>query len=292
MQDVFVATDKIAYLRQCLERYNGSTGYLVLFFAALIFIIVKGSEKEKRIFVPMSLLMIITVYNPLFPHILSIFADINSEYYRFFWMSPVIILVPYVLTRLIILIYSGQMKHKKSIVVISIIIIFLSSKSIFSSGMSIPENRFKIPNELIEISEIIHEDSDDEYSKAFFEFEYNMQIRQYDPKMLLTIDREDYITAISHDFTTEEMDERVECSILAALFRYQNVDMGRLLDALESTKTEYIVLTSSSTKIPELLDSGLTQIAKTRGHVILKYDIKERETFELIDYSEVYREGL
>lgn len=292
MQDVFVATDKIAYLRQCLERYNGSTGYLVLFFAALIFIILKGSDKEKRIFIPMSVLMIATVYNPLFPHILSIFADINSEYYRFFWISPVIILVPFLITKLVLALSEGQIKHKKSVAVLLLITIILSSTTIFSSGMKLPENRYKIPRELIEISEIIHKDCEDEYSKAFFEYEYNMQIRQYDPKMLLTIDREDYITAITHDFTTEEMDERVECSILAALFRYQNVDMGRLLDALESTKTEYVVLTSASTMIPKLKENGLTEVARTRGHIILKYDIKERVPFELIDYSEVYREGL
>ena len=294
MQDVFVSTDKIAYLRECLIRYNGSTGYLVLYFAALIYILIKGTEKEKRIFVPMSLLMIITVYNPLFPHILCIFADINSEYYRFFWMTPVIVLVPYVLTKLIISLKEDEIKNKKSVIVITILVLAVSSKSVFASGMKLPENRFKIPNELIEISEIIHDDSNNEYSKAFFEFEYNMQIRQYDGKMLLAIDREDYLYAISNEYTQEmiDSDEFPQYRMLAALFRYQNVDVNRLIDAFESTKTEYIVLTTGSTMIPTLMDAGLKEVAVTDSHTILKYDLSDDTPFELIDYSDVYRQGL
>lgn len=294
MQDVFVETNKIAYLRECLARYNGSTGYLVLYFAALIFILIKGTEKEKKIFIPMSVLMLITVYNPLFPHILCLFADINSEYYRFFWMSPVIILVPYVLTKMVIYLKEDKIQNKKTVIVLAILILACSSKSVFTSGIKIPENRFKMPNELIEISEIIHNDSENEYSKAFFEFEYNMQIRQYDGKMLLTIDREDYIYAMSNEYTQEmiDSDEFPQYRILAALFRYQDVDIDRLLEAFESTKTEYIVLTTGSTMIPALLDAGLTEVAKTKGHTILKYNIIDNTPFELIDYSDVYRQGL
>lgn len=294
MQDVFVSTDKIAYLKECLTRYNGSTGYLVLYFAALIFILIKGTDKEKKIFIPMSILMLITVYNPIFPHILCMFADINSEYYRFFWMSPVIVLVPYVLTKLIICLKEDKIKNKKTVIILAVLILACSSKSVFASGMSFPENRFKMPNELIEISEIIHGDSGNEYAKAFFEFEYNMQIRQYDAKMLLTVDREDYIYAMSNEYTQEmiDSDEFPQYRIVAALFRYQDVDTDRLLEAFESTKTEYIVLTTGSTMIPELMDAGLTEVAKTKGHTILKYNLADDTPFELIDYSDVYRQGL
>lgn len=294
MQDVTVASNKIAYLWECLSRYNGSTGFLMLYFAMLMFILVKGNEKEKRIFIPMSVLSIATVYNPVFPHLLTLFTKIDSEYYRFFWMTPVIVLLPYVATKLILGLLNGSIVHKKSVIALSILALVLSSSSVFKSGMKLAENEYKIPSELIEISEIIHSDSDKEYPKAFLEYEYNMQMRQYDGKMLLTIDREDYLYAVTNEYTTEMMDsnEFPQYRLLAALVRYQHVSPWRILEALELTDTEYVVLTTGSMMIPVLIDEGLTEVAKTKNHTILKYNQEEMEEFELIDYSGCYQEGI
>lgn len=293
MQDVFVAYDKIAYLRECLTRYNGSTGFLVLYFAALIYILIKGSNREKRIFIPVSVLSVLTVYNPLFPHILSIFADINSEYYRFFWMTPVIILVPYTVTKLILALTNGEIKHKKTIIILAVLTVMVASNCIVKSGMRLPENVYKVPNEMIKVSEIIHADSEDEYPKAFLEYEYNMQMRQYDGSMLLTIDREDYLYAILQEYTTEmiDSDEFPQYRLLAAFIRYQNVDTDKVLDALEMTKTEYVVLTTGSTWIPKLTDAGLRIVDTTEHHTILKYTLIDKTPFELVDYSECYKNG-
>lgn len=294
MQDVTVAADKIAYLRECLTRYNGSTGFLVLFFAMLLFIMIKGSDREKRIFVPMGIVTIATVYNPLFPHILTLFTKIDSEYYRFFWTTPVIVLVPYVATKLILSLMNGEIGHKKSIIALSVIALLLSSNCVLKSGMRLAENEYKIPNELIEVSEIIHADSDREYPKAFLEFEYNMQMRQFDAKMLLTIDREDYLYAVSKEYTTQmiDSDEFPQYRLLAGLIRYQHVSTEKILEGLEMTDTEYVVLTTGSTMIPVLENEGLIEIAQTENHTILKYIQQEIDDFELVDYSDCYEQGI
>lgn len=294
MQDVTVAELKIAYLKECLSRYNGATGFLVLYFAMLLFILIKGSEKEKRIFVPMSLMMVLTVFNPVFPQIVTLFTKVDSEYYRFFWIAPVIVLVPYVLTKLILMLMNDEIKHKKTVIVLSAFAFILASDSMFKSGITLPENEYKIPDELIEVSEIIHADSEREYPKAFLEFDYNMQMRQYDPKMLLTIDREDYLYTMSSDYTTEMIDSE-ECPqyrLLAALIRYQNVDIEKVIEGLEITDTEYVVLTTGSTMVPELKKAGLVEVSKTENHTILFYEQREIEDFGLVDYSGCYRDGI
>jgi len=293
MQDVFVATNKFEYLRACLERYNGSTGFLVLYFAALIYILLKGSEREKKIFIPVSVLSLLTVYNPIFPHVLSVFADINSEYYRFFWMTPVVILVPYVATKLILALTSGEIKHRKTVIILAVLVLLSASNCVLKSGTKLPENVYKVPNEMMEVSEIIHADCPNEYPKAFLEYEYNMQMRQYDASMLLTIDREDYLYTISNDYTTEmiESEEFPQYRLLAAFIRYQDVDTNWVIDGLELTKTEYVVLTTGSTWIPKLEEAGLTEVAKTEHHTILKYALKDNTPFELVDYSECYKNG-
>lgn len=293
MQDVFVAIDKMAYLRECLYRFNGSTGYLVLYFAMLIYILVKGSDREKKIFIPMSALLIVTVYNPIFPHILSIFADINSEYYRFFWMTPIVILVPYVMTKIILALINGEIKHRAAVIIVSVLLIASASNCVFKSGMKLPKNIYKMPSELIEISEMIHSDSDSEYPKAFLEFENNMQMRQYDGKMLLTIDREDYLYAVSKEYTQEmiDSDEFPQYRLLAALIRYQDVAIDKIIEGLEMTDTEYVVLTTGSSMIPVLIDAGLTEVGETATYTVLRYHQNEIQPFALVDYSECYANG-
>ena len=294
MPDVSVAIDKIEYLSKCLEKYNGSTGFLVLFFVMLIFIAVYSGERERNIFVPLGVIMALTVYNPLFPLLLTKITKIDSEYYRFFWITPVVVLVPYVLTKLILAMLDGKIKNKAVIIVLALLVLVMSAESVTKSGMKIAENKYKIPDELIEISEIIHADSDKEYPKAFLEFEYNMQMRQYDAKMLLTIDREDYLNAVSNEYTTEmiDSDEFPQYRLLAGLIRYQNVAPEKIVEGLKLTNTEYVVLTTGSTMIPALKEEGLTEVAKTKGHTILKLESEEIESIELIDYSNVYKEGL
>lgn len=294
MQNLFIKELTFKYLSECLSRYNGGTGYLLLFFCLVLFICIKGNESEKKIFIPLSAIMFVTVFNPIFPVILTKFTDVSNEYYRFFWIAPVVVLVPYVMTKIILNFVENGFKNTNKIeIVIMIAILLFSSSNLFFKEFKVAENVYKIPNELIEITEIIHNDSSDEYPKAFFEYEYNMMVRQYDPKMLLTIDREDYIYAASNDYTSNMIYdmEHPQYRLLAFLFRYQPIESLVFLDGLDMTNTEYIVLTTGSINIDKLLRMGLIKVAETKTHTILKYDLKDKQHFELVDYSEVYENG-
>lgn len=296
MQGVSVAELGIKYLGEVLSRFNGGCIYPAIYFACIIFLCVKGSKRDFKIFVPMTLFLILTVYNPVFPLILSKFADINSEYYRFLWITPVIILVPYTITKLILYIKGNCGKNGNLLIIalLTIMIIVSGGRFLYSvTKFEIAENIYKVPNELIEVSEKLHEISEDEYPKAYLEYEYNMQMRQFDPKILLTIDREDYIFAMTNPYSYEmiEDDNNPQFRILAALTRYQHVDMNRLCDAFDATGTEFIVLSKGSTMIDRLIERGLSVESETENHVILKYDLIEKKPFELVDYSEVYEKG-
>ncbi len=296
MQGVSVAELGIKYLGEVISRFNGGCIYLAIYFACIIFLCIRGNKRDRKIFVPMTILLIVTVYNPLFPLILSKFADINSEYYRFLWITPVIVLVPYMVTKLIAFVNNNTHKRNEKylFIVLAVLILLTGSRFIYSvSDFEIAQNIYKVPNELIEVSEKLHEISEDKYPKAYLEYEYNMQMRQFDPKILLTIDREDYIYAMTTPYSYEmiEDDSHPQYRILAALTRYQHVDMNRLCDAFDATQTEYVVLSKGSTMIDRLVERGLNIVSETENHVILKYDLIEKKPFELVDYSEVYEKG-
>lgn len=299
MVNVNIKSDGIKYLFLCLSKYMGNTAYVLLFFGLLIFILIYGNEKEKKMFIPIGITMVLTVYNPLFPVILGKITDISSEYYRFFWIAPILFLVPYCITKLVLVlsdenISDGIKKSRPVVCALILLVICISSDFLYKDGIDIAENIYKVPDELIEISEIIHKDCPDEYPKAFLEYEYNMQMRQYDPKMLLTIDREDYINAVTEEIPSEKVydDYAPQYRILAAIVRGQQVETPNLLDGFELSKTEYVVLSKGNVFINRLEVAGLSVVAETENHIILKYHLNERKPFELVDYSDIYEKGL
>jgi len=287
MQSLSVFDKGIKYLDACLSLYLENCAFFLLYLLALAWILIKGSRREKQIFIPSAILLIFTVYNPLFPIFLDKIFDVNSEYYRFFWIAPVIILVPYISVKLIM---SMDTLYSKIILAIAVIVIYvLSGNFLYKNGYSRAENIYKMPNELIEISQIIHEDSEQVYPKVFLEYEYNMQMRQYDPKMRLTIDREDYLYAVSTPYTEDMLNdsEFPQYKLLAFLIRDQKVSEEDFLNAVEETKTGYIVLDSRNPKIDFLKEAGYSLVKDTGLHSIYKTNVYE-EPFELVDYSVVY----
>ena len=166
----------------------------------------------------------------------------------------------------------------------------VSGKFVYADGIKPAENIYKMPEELIEISGIIHEDSGADYPKAFLEYEYNMQMRQFDPKILLTADREDYLFAVQNPYTEEMIEDEAhpQYRLLASLVRLQPVSEEAFIDALETTNTEYVVLNRNNPRTTFCLKAGLKKVGETKNNIVFRYDVKEPYDFELVDYSVVY----
>lgn len=288
MQGLSVFDKGIGYLEACLSYYNGETAYMLLYVLGLIFLLLKGTEKEKQVFLPCSIFLLLTVYNPVAPVLLDHFFDVNSEYYRFFWVTPIVLLIPFLTVKLI---FSAKERRSRWILLLLLSgMLLLSGRFLYRDGIKWAENIYKMPEDLMTVSAMIHEDTGAEYPKVFLEYEYNMQMRQYDPKLLLTIDREDYLYAVGNQFTEEMLEDPAypQYKLIAALIKYQNVDISDFLAAMEETHTEYVVLDRQNRRIPWLTEAGLETVGETKDHVVLKYRLKEPYTFELVDYSVVY----
>ena len=169
MQGLNVFEKGIGYLEACLAYYNGSNAYAMLYVIALLYILVFGNDREKQIFLPSGIFLILTVYNPLAPVVLDRFFDVNSEYYRFFWITPIVILLPYVAVKLLWQLEGGL---RKTAAVLLALIFLLSGSFLYKNGIRWADNIYKMPGDLIAVSELIHQDAEAEYPKAFLEYEY------------------------------------------------------------------------------------------------------------------------
>ncbi|NLG03264.1 MAG: hypothetical protein GX567_05490 [Clostridia bacterium] len=288
MQTLHVEQLGIQYLQECLSYYTEQGSYYILYLAAILFLLIKGTKKERLIFIPSAVLLLLSVYNPVFPIVLNHFFDVNKEYYRFFWIAPVVIVVPYVSTRILLMLND---RAKRCMAAVIFLVIFcISGKFVYADGYVWAENRYKISNDLIKISEIIHGDADHSYPRALMEYHYNMEMRQYDPTILLTIDREDYLYAVSNAYTDEMLADEAnpQYRLLAVLVRYQPLSDQEFIDALEATKTEYVVVSTQNGIIPFLERNGLSEVERTQTSIVYKYELKEAAVSPIIDYSELH----
>jgi len=299
MQSINIYEKGISYLGAVLSVYSENCAYLVLFILGIVYVMVKGSERDKEIFIPSAVLLMVTVYNPIVAYLVNRFFDINNEYYRLFWIAPVVILVAYIAADII----EGNEEScpKKnspkdnrhgnakivSAILVALILIF-AGNFVYSGGYNKAENIYQIPDELIEISEIIHSDALQEYPKVFFEYEYNMQIRQYNPKIRLTIDREDYLRAVAEDYPDDMIynADYPQYCLLACLLRGQEVDADTIKNALENSKTEYVVLSKGNNQEKILKEIGLDLVATTDNHTVYRYSVEEPYIYELVDYTD------
>ena len=101
MQTLSISEYGFQYMQKCLEYYTENCACFLFYVMALIYIAVKGSRIEKQIFLPGALLLLLSVFNPVFPVVINSLFDVNKEYYRLFWIPPVVLLTAWFAAKMI-----------------------------------------------------------------------------------------------------------------------------------------------------------------------------------------------
>ncbi len=296
MQTISVAQEGIGYLWLCLREYSGGYGYFVLYLLALCYILMKGNETEKRVFIPQSVLLALTVYNPLFPMLLNRVFDVNNEYYRFFWITPVVILLSYAAAKICSVHVKSPLLFGTCGVLFSLILI-LGGRFLYSDGYIKSPNIYKMPTEIPHIANMIHADAKGRYEGEYFpravcEFDYEMCLRQYDASIMLTCTREEYLRAVTGQLGTEDVESSEEFypRVLAVMVLNWYIDPEEFKLGLEKTGTEYVCASTANSDLCGYLEDrcALRKVGESANHTLYHYELKEASGWTLPDYSDVW----
>lgn len=294
MQNLSVVEKGIGYLWLALATYSESCVYILMYIAALIFVLIKGTKLDKGIFIPQAIMLALTVYNPIFPIVLNKFFDVNNEYYRFFWIAPIVILVAYICTQ----ISEMHFGYLRIIVCLTALLLIIGGGNfLYKDGYIKSPNIYKMPTEVPKIAEMIHEDArgrydGDYYPRGIFEFDYEMCLRQYDASIMMTCDREAYLNAVQGrlDMETILAEENLENRVLGVVVLNIMLPPDMFKEGLEATGTEYVCVSTGNTTICDYLGGrcGLREVGKTENHTLYHYELEENEGWRLPDYSDVW----
>lgn len=260
----------LTFFYKCFQGYWGDMLYLVLYLGSLFLLCKKKSPIMRQIFLWPFVIMLLTIFNPFLMDFVLNKLNWRDRYYRFYWLIPVEILCAYMLAVLV-----AKQKEKESKVIVFLLalcIAYLCGSTAIKIKPS--ENIYKIDNYVVEVSDLIQEDTDKENPIVLYDRELYYKIRQYDPSVIAAVNA-DYMYLLKD---TEEPDEEIieqyaagEAALALLMSCNIEIDADIVNEALREKKVDYFVrnLDWYSKDYLERLDIEL--LGKTDGYEIYRY---------------------
>lgn len=170
------------------KDYGGTGYYTILFVLSLIYLGFTEEDKRVRtILVYIPAVMLFLFFLPVF-YMLYNELD-NGTYYRILWLMPMTVVIAYAGCKLI-----GH--HVKLGVLVAAIVLIISGTCVYKSPyISKAENLYHLPQETIEICDMIKPAEGEERVWAVFPAEQVHYVRQYTTTIQMPYGRESIETA-------------------------------------------------------------------------------------------------
>lgn len=234
------------------KSFIGS-GWLMwgVFCIALVICFFLGGERRKKLFT-VSLLGCVVIINPVVYRLIGT-RFMSGVYWRLFWALPIVLVVAVVMTEL-----AGRVKREwlrfGTAVVLALAVAVLGKSVINRGTYTVAENDYQLPQEVIEVSDIILEDSGG-YCMVIVPDELVCYIRQYTSNIRLAYGRNIW------GFINTPVDWQIE---LHSLMNAEEIDYQALWEAACHQNVRYIVFNEEQRELPENMEEyGYTLVGTT-----------------------------
>lgn len=272
MAEVTVKEYGLWFVKECFGRYWENLLFPVLFLVILIWCLLRHRKQVPVVFVGYTVFLCLTVYNPLFVKYLVPALGFENEYYRFFWILPVIPGLAYYGTRLVFSIKKRSLRILCGILLAAVVVLAGNPAPGAAGGFSFPQNLYKVPNDLRAVCDVIHQDRVMENPRVVFEEELNLLARQYDASLQLVLNR-DYILYRAGNTVAGSANEKSasyqnQKIIMDVVFYEEEVPVADFQKALQNRKTDYLVVYASRGIHDYLKDAGCRQVTVTGAYAV------------------------
>ena len=241
-----------------LKLYGGNGVLLLMFLAAAIYIVVSEKDIKKKIV--LGILPLVILVGFLFPVTkivyVALFDDGSDTYYRILWLIPMYVVIGYGACKAVMNFKKDAVR--RGMLALILLIIAVTGSFVYANQyMSKAENLYHIPQNVIDICDVIAPENGEPRVRAAFPSELVHFVRQYDTDILMPYGREMVVTQWDYYNAVYEVMEKPEI-----------IDATALLEATRQTKCRYIVLSDSRQIDQSLEELGLNAIANIDGYTI------------------------
>lgn len=252
-----------------LIRYRGDGFLLVLYIAALVYLLLRERDRTLRALFVWLPLTLIAVF--LLPPVYRIYSRIETAtYYRILWLLPMSLTLCYAGLRLSVRLLRRFWPAGAALLGALII---LGGNYVYDNvNIMKAENLLHLPHQVIDVSEFLLNDTGRVPLKAAVPAELVQYIRQYSSDIDLAFGREMVVSQWNYyDPVYEAMEEA------------DPIDAEKLVEATRADACSYIVLNASRALRGDLGDEGLVFLGNVDG-----FDIWRDPEVPVIDYSVYY----
>jgi hypothetical protein len=263
------------YVLKCFQLLQGEGIFYLFFGAVLVYLFATRRKETWRKWILIYFLgLAITVYNPVFVTPLVDKLHMTDEYYRLIWLLPFTVGIAWLVVTLI---QSCSKRWMKAMMLaVSCVLLAFPGKSILARGLTVAENVYKVPNDLIEICDAIHEDSNGESVMAAMDFELVVLMGQYDPSIQLALSYSEVSfmrTYVDIDYKTWFPPNLLsQMHIFRVLYQEEEIEGQEFHGALKYLGADYVVVNKEYPHMEYLYTQGLIFLQETDHYVLLKLE--------------------
>lgn len=265
-------------LIQILQKYSWGTVFLILFLIGLLYCYLTGSKESRKRLLLLIGLSILIIFNDIALNIIKKFD--SATYYRFLWGIPIILLSAYVILKLT---EERKNRGERAVIFVVIAIMIWNSSTFLGQGsLTLPENRYSISDDVIQVCDIIGQDKEQERPVVIFDLKTQLAARTYDASLVWGISREaylDYEDSGSDADISECQDE--EILIRAVNYGYQD-GSAILSKALAEENIDYIVTKTEFEMDSYFAKAGYELVGKSETRSVYG---KSRNSVEELPYN-------
>ncbi|MDO4519956.1 MAG: hypothetical protein Q4B47_06640 [Eubacteriales bacterium] len=268
-------TDSMHLIKEGFVKFFGDSSIWILYILAIVVLIYKKRKQDQDLIFKPLILMLLTIFNPLFAEMIVKIAGFENRYHRFLWILIYFIIIAYAMVSLIEQIKGIGKKVLCTVFCIILIIVF-GNPCFFGQMYSYKpaENVYFTSDEILDISTLLHSEGKKEPLVLYSGWLIN-NYRTYDPSVKSFLPRSAYESFTSH--TEEEMMKAPNVSkyikALGSVYIYQNTEAVRpevFRTIVEAYEIDYIVSKQGSVISQYLETTGLTVLGTTKSMIVWK----------------------
>ena len=233
---------------EIVNLYFGDSLYLILYIVGIFYLLYKRADVRKRFLYPIILLIIFFLIPKTSSFMVSYMFEGRTVFWRFLWLLQVNLVIAFAIVEFI----SGIKKGRQVVLVGILLLLVGIGKFIFiPENFQCSENAYKIPKNVIEISEMIKSDAvERENPFVVAPSQISYWVRMYDANIHLLYGRYSI-----PNYTKSEKTQPIDMYLTFGVG-----DKEIIFDDIEASNCAYMVA---------IMNDDLIDEADERGYVLL-----------------------
>lgn len=255
-------------VRDIFLLFNGESLIPVLLAAAILYFAYVSGKKTRRYMLIVTAGFVLLVYNSLFLRFVKLFG-LGESYYRFFWMIPVVPLVSAALVHAVKRI-PNKVGKAALLIVTAVILCVPGVTYLKKSNLKLPGNIYNLPQETIEVCEMIREDSDREHLNVAVGMGLQMTMRQYDANFEFAFTRAAYLKREEQGYVGKG--KKKERFLISVVDHGKKRGKRKFKRRIQKRQIEYLVIRTEYEMDDYMKDVGCSVVDRSGTYTVYRND--------------------